>query len=76
MLNIRGDSIVQTWKQASPQLDVRATNAGVDTFARTSRPIRGAPSDPLKDDPDAETQRYLVDTVCDRKRWNKDTVEP
>ena len=55
-------------RMASPQLDVRATNAGVDTLDRTSRPIKGAPSDPLNEEPDAETQRYLVDTVCDRRR--------
>lgn len=60
----------------SPQLDVLATKAGVAGRERTSLPISGAPSEPLNEDPDAETHKYLVDTVWDRRRWNRDTVDP
>ena len=42
---------------------VRAIKEGVFCLERLSRPIKGAPSDPLKDDPEPDTQRYLVDTV-------------
>lgn len=38
--------------------------------------MRGAPSDPLNEEPDPDTQRYLVETVCDRSRWKSDMVEP
>ncbi len=41
-----------------------------------SRPIRGAPSEPLNEDPEPDTHKYFVETVCDRNRWNKDIVEP
>lgn len=51
-----------------PQLAVLAMNDGVCVRDRWSSPIRGAPSDPLKDEPDPETQRYFVDTVCERRR--------
>jgi len=46
-----------------PQLAVRAMNEGVVDRDRWSRPMRGAPSEPLKEDPDPETQRYFVETV-------------
>lgn len=59
-----------------PQLAVLAMNEGVEVRVRWSTPISGAPSDPLKEEPDPDTQRYFVDTVCDRKRWNNDIVEP
>ena len=49
---------------------------GVVCLDRWSRPIRGAPSDPLKDDPEPETQRYLVETVWERRRWKSEIVEP
>lgn len=51
-----------------PQLAVLAMNDGVFERDRWSRPISGAPSDPLNEDPEPETQRYFVDTVCDLKR--------
>lgn len=59
-----------------PQLAVRAMKEGVVERDRWSRPIKGAPSDPLKDDPDPDTQRYFVDTVCDRNLWKREIVEP
>jgi hypothetical protein len=46
-----------------PQLAVRAMKEGVAERERWSRPMRGAPSEPLKDDPEPDTQRYLVETV-------------
>jgi len=49
---------------------------GVVDRDRWSRPINGAPSDPLKEEPEPETQRYFVETVWERKRWNKDIVDP
>lgn len=58
------------------QLAVRAMKDGVLDLARLSIPIRGAPSDPLKDEPEPETQRYFVDTVWERKRWNSEMVDP
>ena len=58
------------------QLAVRAMNDGVAVRVRWSTPMSGAPSEPLNDDPDPDTQRYLVDTVCERKRWNSEIVEP
>ena len=51
-------------------------NEGVVERERWSMPIKGAPSEPLNEDPDPETQRYLVETVCDRKRWKREMVEP
>ena len=59
-----------------PQLAVRAMNEGVVDRDRWSRPIRGAPSEPLKEDPDPETQRYFVETVWERRRWKSEIVEP
>ncbi len=59
-----------------PQLAVRAMKDGVCERERWSRPIKGVPSEPLKEEPEPETQRYLVDTVCDRKRWKREIVEP
>ena len=58
------------------QLAVRAMKDGVLDLTRLSMPISGAPSDPLKDDPEPETQRYFVDTVWERKRWNSEMVDP
>lgn len=46
-----------------PQLAVRAINDGVFDRDRSPIPISGAPSDPLKDALDPDTQRYFVDTV-------------
>lgn len=51
-------------------------NEGVAGRERWSKPIKGAPSEPLKEEPDPETHRYFVDTVCERKRWNNEMVEP
>lgn len=59
-----------------PQLAVRAMNEGVVDRDLWSRPIKGAPSEPLKEDPEPETQRYFVDTVWERRRWNNEIVEP
>lgn len=59
-----------------PQLAVRAMKEGVVDLDRWSRPIKGAPSEPLNDDPEPDTQRYLVDTVWERRRWNREIVEP
>ena len=59
-----------------PQLAVLAMKEGVEARMRWSSPIIGAPSEPLKEDPEPETQRYFVETVCERKRWNKEMVEP
>lgn len=58
------------------QLAVRAMKDGVLDRARLSMPIRGAPSEPLKEDPEPDTQRYLVETVCDRRRWKSEIVDP
>lgn len=60
----------------SPQLAVRAMKEGVLDRDLWSIPNNGAPSEPLKDELDPDTQRYLVDTVCDLRRWNKEIVEP
>lgn len=60
----------------SPQLDVLAMNDGEAVRVRASNPMSGAPSDPLNDDPEPDTQRYFVDTVCERSLWKSDTVEP
>lgn len=49
---------------------------GVVDLDRWSRPINGAPSEPLKEEPEPETQRYLVETVCDLSRWKSEIVEP
>lgn len=62
--------------QFLPQLAVRAIKEGVVERDRWSKPIRGAPSEPLKDDPDPETQRYFVETVCDLSLWKSEIVEP
>jgi hypothetical protein len=51
-------------------------NDGVVDRDRWSSPIKGAPSEPLNEEPEPDTQRYFVETVWDRKRWNKDIVEP
>ena len=51
-------------------------NDGVAARVRWSTPSKGAPSEPLKLAPEPETQRYLVLTVCDRKRWKSEMVEP
>lgn len=51
-------------------------NDGVLDLARVSIPIKGAPSEPLKEEPEPETQRYFVDTVWDRRRWKSEIVEP
>ena len=59
-----------------PQEEVRAMNDGVAERVRWSTPKSGAPSEPLKLAPDPETQRYLVLTVCERKRWKSEMVEP
>lgn len=58
------------------QLAVRAMNEGVLDRERTSIPRREAPSEPLNDDPEPDTQRYLVDTVCERSLWKRETVDP
>ncbi|KAJ7851941.1 hypothetical protein B0H14DRAFT_2298498, partial [Mycena olivaceomarginata] len=50
-------------KKNAPQLAVRAMKEGVVDRVRWSSPMRGAPSEPLKEDPDPDTQRYFVDTV-------------
>jgi hypothetical protein len=63
-------------KRDLPQLAVRAINEGVVARERWSRPISGAPSEPLNEDPEPETHRYLVETVWDRKRWKSEIVEP
>jgi hypothetical protein len=47
----------------SPQLAVRAMNDGVDGRIRGSRPIIEAPSEPLNEEPEPDTQRYFVETV-------------
>ena len=49
---------------------------GVCVLERWSRPMRGAPSEPLKEEPDPETQRYLVETVWERNLWKREMVEP
>lgn len=49
---------------------------GVFDRARWSKPIRGAPSEPLNEELDPDTHRYFVETVCDLSRWNKDIVDP
>lgn len=72
---IRGDSGILAANYL-PQLAVLAMKEGVVERDRWSRPIKGAPSEPLNDEPEPETQRYLVETVCDRRRWNKEIVEP
>ena len=59
-----------------PQLAVRAMKEGVCVLERWSRPMRGAPSEPLKEEPDPETQRYLVETVWERSLWKREMVEP
>lgn len=59
-----------------PQLAVRAMKEGVVARTRWSRPAMGAPSEPLKDEPEPDTQRYFVETVWDRSRWNNEIVEP
>lgn len=51
-------------------------NEGVFDRDLWSRPINGAPSDPLKEDPEPETQRYFVETVWERSLWNSEMVEP
>lgn len=58
------------------QLAVRAMKDGVLDLTRLSMPISGAPSDPLNDDPEPETQRYFVETVWERNRWNSEIVDP
>ncbi|EGO25252.1 hypothetical protein SERLADRAFT_465124 [Serpula lacrymans var. lacrymans S7.9] len=50
-------------KFESPQLAVRAMKDGVLDRARLSMPMRGAPSEPLKEEPEPETHKYLVETV-------------
>ena len=59
-----------------PQLAVLAMNEGVAGLERWSKPIKGALSEPLNEEPDPETQRYFVETVCERRRWNREMVEP
>ena len=59
-----------------PQLAVLAMKDGVCVRDRWSRPMSGAPSEPLNDDPEPETQRYFVDTVCERRRWKREMVDP
>jgi hypothetical protein len=51
-------------------------NEGVVDRDLGSRPMSGAPSDPLNEEPEPETQRYFVDTVWERKRWNNEMVDP